>query len=579
MSPARPDFFFLSPESQVIEIRHLSFRYKPTSEPVLKDISISFQHGESVAIIGANGSGKTSLIRCINGLHLPSEGEVSVDELRVGDPDTIHEVRARVGMVFQNPDDQIVSAQVEREIAFGLENIGVRTDEMTSRVERILDRLDLVRYRYHSPHLLSGGERQRLAIAGALVMRPRYLLMDEPTSLLDPGSRRTLLELLEELRSDEGITPIVVTQNPEEAARSDRVVVLHQGNLVLDGPPQMVFSDIPQLTRMGLAAPFTAWVAHQVNLAAPLPLYPGDLVDRLPGPVRTKISKEKSMTIPPGRCIIAASHLYHVYNQGLPGEIAALQDLNLEANLGSCMALIGPGGSGKSTFAQHLNGLLLPTSGNLNVGNLRIGPDADLRALRRQVGLIFQFPEAQLFAETVREDVAFGPKNLALDDIDSRVMMALTEVGLEPQTYLDRSPFALSGGEKRRVAIAGVLSMRPEILVMDEPTAGLDPSGALEITNLLKRLNKEGTTLILITHDMDLVAQLSHRLVALDRGRIAFNGTPFEAFREPQRLSHLSLDLPEAARLASTLRASGWPIPEEAITAPAVMRAIHGLIP
>lgn len=563
----------------MIEIRRLSFRYKPELEPVLKDISISFQPGESVAIIGANGSGKTSLLRCINGLHQPFEGEVIVDGLRVADQEAIHEIRTRVGMVFQNPDDQIVSAQVEREIAFGLENIGIATDEMHIRVEQILSRLDLMRYRQHSPHLLSGGERQRLAIAGTLAMRPRYLLMDEPTALLDPGSRQSLMVLLDELHADGEITPIIVTQNPGEAASFDRVIVLHRGDVVLDGPPRVIFSEVPRLIQIGLVPPFSALVAHQAHLPPPLPLHPIDLQKGLPFSGKTSPPSQPAPTLPSGECIIQASHLRHVYNPGLPGKITALNDLNLEVSQGSCLALIGPGGSGKSTFAQHLNGLLLATSGVLSVGGVNVDSDTDFRALRRQVGLIFQFPEAQLFAETVLEDVSFGPKNLGFDNIESRVDRALTEVGLDPQAFLDRSPFALSGGEKRRVAIAGVLSMRPPILVMDEPTAGLDPAGALEIADLLKRLNEEGTTLVLVTHDMDLVARLSHRVIALDNGRIGLEGTPCEIFRDPEKLSRLNLGLPEAARVAFALRESGWPIPMDAITGESVINAVQMLLP
>ncbi len=566
-------------ESLVIEIRHLFFSHRSESAPVLRDITLSLVPGESVAIIGANGSGKTSLLRCINGLNQPTSGEVLVDNLRVSDADTIHEVRKRVGIVFQNPDDQIVSAQVEREIAFGLENIGIPTCEMHSRVDQILNRLGLDRYRKHAPHLLSGGERQRLAIAGALVMRPHYLLMDEPTALLDPGSRSSLMDLLDDLYVDEEITPILVTQSPEEAARANRVVVLNRGEVALDGKPEVVFSEIETLSEMGLGAPLPATIGHMANLPNPLPLRVEDLLDRLPAPAQPSCLDEPATVITTGESVIAACNLCHSYNQGLPGEVSALKNVNLDLKRGSCVALIGPGGSGKSTLAQHLNGLLLPTSGTLHVTDLPILARTDLKALRRKVGLIFQFPEAQLFAETVYEDVSFGPINLGMADIDERVRSAIREVGLDVRTFLDRSPFALSGGEKRRVAIAGVLAMRPEILVMDEPTAGLDPAGTVHITNLLKQLNEQGTTLILITHDMDLVASLAHRVIVLDRGEVALDGTPHEVLRDQDRLSLMDLDLPEAARVGKYFRERSWPIPEEAITVPAILRAIRLCLP
>ncbi|MDA0748011.1 MAG: energy-coupling factor transporter ATPase [bacterium] len=558
----------------MIELKNLHFSYRTqTGEiPVLRGINLSFRPGESVAIIGANGSGKTTLIRCINCLLQPTSGDILVDGLSVSDPENAYEIRSRAGMVFQNPDDQIVSAQVEREIAFGLENLGVPTEEIQARIHEMLERFSLGRYRSQSPHLLSGGERQRLAIASVLAMRPRYLLLDEPTALLDPGSRRSLLNLLETLHEE--ITSITVTQLPEEAARAQRIVALYKGQVVMDGLPQDIFSQIDELTRIGLSAPVSALIAHRLGLSPPLPLTPEALADRLPPPSTQPAPNPEPPPSPTGQPIIQAKKLRHIYNQDLPSATVALHDLDLDVPQQSVLALIGPSGSGKSTFAQHLNGLLSPASGELTVCGIDVVHTRNLNALRRRVGLIFQFPEAQLFADTVFEDIAFGPRNLGLDNIETRVNQALHDVGLTPESFLHRSPFALSGGEKRRVAIAGVLAMHPDVLILDEPTAGLDPSGAAEIESLLRRLNTEGTTLLLISHDMDLVARLADRVVALDQGRLAFNVLPPDAFSDPKRLQELDLDVPEAVRVAHCLRDRGWPIPSYTLTVEAIVECI-----
>ena len=564
----------------MIELRDLCFSYQtPTGDlPVLRGIDLVFREGESVSLIGANGSGKTTLIRCLNGLLQPTAGDVRVDGLSVCDASQIHEIRRRVGMVFQNPDDQIVSAQVEREIAFGLENLGVPSEEMQGRVRDVLNRFSLDRYRVHPPHLLSGGERQRLAIASVLAMRPRYLLLDEPTALLDPGSRRLLLELLSDLHRSGEVTPILITQNPGEAARSDRVIAISEGQVVLDGTPSELFSRADALKQVGLGLPAAADIAARVGLRPPMPPSPEGLAERLSPPRGKSLVRDLPTSTPvqAGPGIIEAHGLRHVYNPGLSTETVALHRLDLEVATGSHLSLVGPSGSGKSTLAQHLNGLLEATEGELSVCGISVPETKDLRDLRRRVGLIFQFPEAQLFADTVSDDVAFGPMNLGMEGVEERVQQALRDVGLVPERFLSRSPFGLSGGEKRRVAIAGVLAMRPEVLILDEPTAGLDPSGSREIEGLLARLKAEGTTLLMVSHDMDCVAHLSDRVVALDGGRLCFDASPAAAFADRERLLRLSLDVPEAVQVAEALRKTGLPIPPGALTVEAVARSLGG---
>jgi len=560
----------------VIEIDDLHFSYPGNNgeRSVLRGIGLTLIEGEAVALLGANGSGKTTLVRCLNGLLQPTKGDVRVDGLSVRHPPNLREIRTRVGMVFQNPDDQIVSAQVNREVAFGLENLGVPTPEMHCRVDGILSRFGLDRYRRHSPHLLSGGERQRLSIASVVATEPRYLLLDEPTALLDPASRSAFLELLDTLRDPGGITPLLITQFPEDAARMDRVIVLEAGAVAMDGPPTRVFSEVSALQRMGLEAPVASRIAFAMGSSPPLPLTPDELVASLPDSFPPELPSSPGCAQPAaasGPPIVSAQKLRHVYNQGLATETVALGGLDLQVSRGTSLALVGPSGSGKSTFAQHLNGLLQPSAGEVTVCGFPMPGTVDLRELRRRVGYIFQFPEAQLFADTVAEDVAFGPVNLDMDDIPRRVEKALLDVGLAPDAYRHRSPLALSGGEKRRVAIAGVLAMQPEVLVLDEPTAGLDPAGAREIRGLFGAMRDAGSTLVLISHDMDLVAHLGQRVVALDAGHLALDTTPEGAFRAPGRLRSLHLELSEAAEVALRLREHGLPIPASVTTESALL--------
>ena len=565
----------------MIQVRHLRFSYArdvPRAE-ILKGIDLSLREGEWVALIGANGSGKTTFLRCLNGLLRPTRGDVLVDGHSVLDVEGVRAVRRRVGMVFQNPDDQIVSAQVEREVAFGLENLGVPTEVMQGRVDEVLERFGLLRSRRHPPHLLSGGERQRLAIASVVAMRPRYLLLDEPTALLDPAARIKLRALLKELHRSGEVTPLLVTQDPEEALAADRILVFDQGRVVMDGPPSEVYSQVAAVKKMGLAPPAAAWIAFQAGLPPPVPLTAAGLVDGLP-PLLSETPPPRTVpATPPARpSVISAQKICHVYDPGLSTVCPAVVDVDLDVPEGCLFCLIGPSGSGKSTLLQHLNGLLQPTSGELTVCGVNLRKKKDLSRLRRRVGLLFQFPEAQLFAETVYDDVAFGPRSLGLDDVEARVREALTQVGIEPDAFLPRSPFALSSGEKRRVATAGVLAMRPDVLVLDEPTAGLDPAGVEEVEGYLRAFQSRGSTVILVSHDMGLVSRLGERVAALDRGRLCFDTHIQAAFSDRKRLRSLSLDWPEPVAIADGLRRRGWPIPEDVLTADGLGRSLRSLL-
>lgn len=274
---------------------------------------------------------------------------------------------------------------------------------------------------------------------------------------------------------------------------------------------------------------------------------------------------------------ITLRHVSHVYQPGTPFEWRALDDVSLEIPEGQFWGIIGATGSGKSTLIQHMNGLLKPTSGQVLVDGIDLASrGADLKQVRRKVGLVFQYPEHQLFAETIYEDVAFGPRNLKLDaaEVERRVLRAMELVGLD-ESFRSRSPFGLSGGQARRVALAGVLAMEPKVLILDEPTAGLDPRGREEILSLVSSFPKLGMTVVLVSHSMDDVAQLADHVVVMHRGRVHMQGTPADLFKRKEELEAIGLGVPAAAELVDRLRKRGWTLPDGIVT---LDQAVHAIL-
>lgn len=532
----------------MIRIRDLEFAY-PNGEPVLRGIDLDLRPGEHVTILGPNGSGKSTLLKCIAGLLTPTAGSISR-------PD---DVPGSIGLVFQNPDDQIVSPIVESEIAFGLENTGVPRDEMVDRVASVLDRFDLTRYRSHDPNTLSGGERQRLAIASVVVMRPQYVLFDEPYSMLDPAFR-TLTERTIASLTQDGITPVVVCQDPDHTLDADRLIVLEGGRIVSDGSPHDVLSR-PDRLPTGLATTTAGRLAVALRWQVPVPVTPDELVQNITSHPVPPISQAPSRRLDTD-VTLDIQDLQFSYDAGLPTEHIALRGVTMSVTRGSVVSLVGPSGSGKSTLMLHLNGLHQPSRGSIRVCDLDASDPETHDLLRQRVGMVFQFPESQLFAETVRDDVAYGPTNLGMDDIEGRVERALESVGLASHRFLDRNPLTLSGGEKRRVALAGVLATEPDLLVLDEPNAGLDPSGGDDLDRILRELSDRGTTLMIVTHDLARAAALSDRIVGLVDGRIAIDQPVADLLQTPELLAELGVPLPPSIALLERLRSAGVDVPK-----------------
>ncbi|MGB2982161.1 MAG: energy-coupling factor transporter ATPase, partial [Candidatus Zixiibacteriota bacterium] len=614
----------------VIELKGVSYRYRLAESSAedrdesrsilaLDNISLQLKKGESVVVIGSNGSGKTTLVKLFNALIVPDKGEVRIDGLDTRDKKSQRLIRQKVGMVFQNPDNQIISTSVEREIAFGLENLALPYEEMKRRVEWALERFHLRECRNHSPHRLSGGEKQRVALAAVLSMEPKYLILDEPTSLLDSQGKREVLSLIQELAEQKKVTVIHITQFAEEAVPADRVLVMHQGKILHDGPPKEVLRRKEELENVGLEAPFPlrmasmlkqrGWkildecltiddLANEISRSLPAQKmeFRGVAVDGRPvlsstlhfvprlsveGRLRPEGSEvEGPRTVDEGSPQISVKEVTYLYDQGLPTERKALNRISLEIGKGDFIGLIGPTGSGKSTLVQHLNGLLFPTSGEVIVEDANLkDKNADLKRIRQRVGLVFQFPERQLFEDTVCEDIAFGPKNLGLlqEEIEARVRESMRNVGLDFEQFAHRSPFFLSGGEQRKVAIAGILALKPEILVLDEPTCGLDAKSTREIKKLLKELNSGGVTIILISHNMDLIAELAEKIILLDQGKLLAFCDKEKLFKETDRIRSLGLDFPQVLELTWRLRDNGIEVEEEILAEGQVLAFLNRL--
>ena len=553
----------------IIRLENVHFTYPQRPQPALMDINLTIAPGEYVAIVGHNGSGKSTLAKLLNALLLPTAGNVWVKEWNTQDSNRLRSIRAAVGMVLQTPDNQLVATIVEEEVAFGPENLGVPHTEMVQRVDWALAQVGLLPHRHRAPHLLSAGQKQRVCLAGILAMRPEVLVLDESTAMLDPQGRRDVLAIAHRLNREEGLTVVAITHFMEEAVEADRVLVLSGGQIAMQGHPREVFGrakqlralnlDIPQVTQLALAVrqhlpyfPADILTANEFVTAARQHLSPAVLPTR---PVAVKPTPSASQPI------IEAKQLTHHYLRGTPLAVTALDRVSLAVHAGEVLGLLGHTGSGKSTLIQHFNALLRPHAGQVLIfGNDVSQPRLDVKAIRRQVGLVFQQPEKQLFEHYVGDDIAYGPRNLKLprEEVRARVQRAMTAVGLGFDEFKDRQTFGLSGGEMRRAALAGVLALEPSVLVLDEPTAGLDPHGRTQLIARLLQLRRDnGLTLVWVSHNMDELATVSDRLAVLSQGQVKIIGTPAEVFGQVELLAETGLAAPSITTLMERLHQAG----------------------
>lgn len=559
--------------SALIEFDNVTYAYPlPGGGRVaaLREISLRIEEGEYVAIVGANGSGKSTLAQHLNALLIPDEGIVSVVGLDTRDQSQHATIHRTVGMVFQRPEDQIVASLVEEDVAFGVENMGIPSGEIRARVDEALETVGLWEMRMRPPHQLSAGQQQRVALAGVLAMRPRCIVFDEATAMLDPAGRRAVREMMTSLHRA-GLTIIAITHFMEEALDAQRVVVLERGGVALDGPPELVFADAAILCTLGLDLPPAAGLAHMLRQhfsALPIGLLTVPalvaVLDALPHrSAESAIPRETEspISMPP---LISVRELGHIYMEGTPLAQRALENVTLDIAGGSARGLLGATGSGKSTLMQHLNGLLRPQQGTVRVGDYVLNdPQTDVRAVRRMVGLVFQLPEAQIFEQYVGDEIAYGPRLQGLlgDSLRQRVRWAMELVGMGFNAFKDRFTFALSGGEKRKVALASILALRPSVLLLDEPTAGLDPASHRELLSHLQTLKETGMTLVLSSHRMEDVAALTGQVTVLDGGRSVLDGSVRDVFAQGEHLRALGLSVPVVTQVVEGLRARGWTLP------------------
>ena len=637
----------------MIDSSNLGFTYDGQTF-ALRDVNVHVNAGEFVCILGGNGSGKSTFAKHINALLAPDEGSMTVDGSDTRDQQALYLIRSTAGMVFQNPDDQLVASLVEDDVAFGPENLVIEPSEIAARVTRSLAEVGLMGFEKHETHALSGGQKQRVAIAGVLAMEPKILILDEASSMLDPRGRKGLMRVCRELH-ETGLTIVMITHFMEEAAEADRVIVLEEGRVALEGTPDEVLVRTDVLARLNLEVPFAcdfsvqlqdlgvgvvpcvheSALIEQLRKAAPA-AFPcadgytvadsatddggvlaasgveaagvdddaratdagaataGENAEREGTPAVCTVAPQKLPPLPrtsvaSGTPLIEFDHVSYTYDAAMakrqqkalkrgkavtdvqaerakwgndPDELWAVRDVSFAVMEGEFLGIAGHTGSGKSTLIQHMNALVRPTMGRVLVDGKDIADKAAAAQARSLVGVVFQYPEHQLFAATVFDDVAFGPRNMGLseDEVRARVEESLSQVGLSFDDVQEKSPFELSGGQQRRVAFAGVLAMRPRVLVLDEPAAGLDPAARRDFLGMISDLHKQGLTVVMVSHSMDDLARLTDRVLIMKEGEMFCVGTPAEVFIHADELNAIGLGQPCPQRMARKLRDAGMPL-------------------
>lgn len=517
----------------------------------IKDVNFLANKGEIIAVLGRNGSGKSTFARHLNGLLAPHEGSIVIGGNELTEPKDLIAVRHKVGMVFQNPDNQIVGNTLAEDIGFGLENMGVSSNEIWKKIDEMLELTGLTAYKYTNTSRISGGQKQRLAMASAMAMTPECIVLDEATSMLDPQGARDMLELVKQLNKKREITVIMVTHRISEALMADRVYILDDSRIVAEGKPHDVFNDVKRLKMYGLEIPV------QMKIDAGIPI---DICCEYRKTHSKKYSKHDMMQNHKEdnendsgslkKCVVELKNISYSYVNGNES-FQALSDINLKIYEGQVVSVIGQTGSGKSTLLQMINKLIVPQSGKVYLYDTDVQSVRNIKDIRRRIGYVFQFPESQLFEDTVLKDVMYGPINFGMlkSEAEKSARKALELVGV-PEKYMDYSPFELSGGLKKRVAIAGILAYGPDILILDEPACGLDGESREQLWSLIRKLNREkNVTIILVSHDMEDVYEMSERVLLMDRGKIVYDGGTEEFFEDRILLEQYGINIPDGAKL------------------------------
>ena len=546
----------------------------------LDGVDLDVMRGEFIAILGANGSGKSTLAKHLNVLLLPDEGTVWIDGNDTRDAEKLWEIRKEVVMVFQNPDNQIVGTSIEEDVAFGPENRNMEPALIRNIVANSLEAVGLLSKRKASPYRLSGGQKQRVAVAGVLAADSGCIVLDEPTAMLDPVSRRELMEVILKLHAS-GKTIILITHHTDEALNADRIILMDKGRVVSCGTPSEIFAerevlrsirmDIPPVTELGMALRDKGVIdklpvlSKEELISLVMERY---AANALAGNKRSQTGSALRLhdeTTEAGRRepVISVRDLKYTYSKGDINETKVLNGVTLDLFEGECLGLIGTSGAGKTTLLKNLNGLLKAESGDvLYRGESIYRKGYKLSELRKSVGLVFQSAEKQLFCKTVIDDVKFGPLKMGMSEEEARKAaedsLALVEIDRE---YFDASPQDLSGGQKRRVAIAGILAMRPDVLVLDEPAAGLDPGMKQEMFSMIDGIRRErGTSVILVSHEMEDVAAHADRVMLMSEGKIGLSGTPKEVFSQVEKVRALGGEVPEVTEIMYDLCRGGLPL-------------------
>ncbi len=538
-------------------IENLTFQYPANETPVLKNINLTIGKSEFVVVTGPSGCGKSTLALTLNG-YIPSVIEREMTgKVIVNGVDTktkeMHQLAQMVGLVLQNPDDQLFALTIEEDVAFGPENLAFPPDEIRRRVDQGMVDVGIAGLAQREIFTLSGGQKQRAAIAGVLAMEPMMLVFDEPTSDLDPEGAAEILELVEDIRQKRDTTVVLVEHRLDEVSKhADRIIVMNEGTVFRDGPPRDVYFDQKALEKIGVRVPqvVEACAKSLPYRAGELPLSLDDaasfFMSEMKGQLRTLAKFDERASY--GEPIVQFEGVYAQY----PNGHVALRGMTVSIAQGEFVALVGQNGSGKSTFARLLFGALRPTKGTVLVDGLDV-TKAPLLELVKRVGYVFQNPDHQIFTGSVEKELAFGPDNLGLGggEVTHRVEEGLQALGLGE--YRDRHPHTLSRGQRRRLAVASVLVMHPKILILDEPTTGQDYGHCRMLMGLAKELHRAGGTVIVITHDMRIVAEYCEKTIVLRDGRVALQGSTRQVFRGIDELRKMSLYPPFITMLSDRI--------------------------